>query len=340
MQTRDIIVMGASFGGLAAYTELTRRLPADLPASIFLVQHMTPNHRSLMAEILSRSSPLPAVQPADHDPYRPGHIYTAPSDHHLLIKNEHIRVVQGPRENGFRPSIDALFRSAAAAHTTRVTAVLLTGYRDDGVSGLDAVKRCGGTLIVQDPEEAEAPVLPLNAIRRLPVDHILPLAQIAPKLIELARVPAPSPPKVPEDIMEGVKVSEHKVPHMESMQRYADPTPLTCPDCGGVLWNIRNETVPHLRCVTGHAYSYDSLSTMQTDILENALWAAIRFMEERIKLLNLMAAEARGRNWVRSADQYENTQGELTRSAAVIRDFIVGGGLRAGNAAETETGTA
>lgn len=340
MRTRNIIVMGASYGGLAAYTTLTQLLPADLPASLFLVQHMTPNHRSMLAELLSRSGPLPAVQPGDHDPYLEGHIYTAPSNRHLLVKNEHVRVVQGPRENGFRPSVDALFRSAAAAHTTRVVAVLLTGYRDDGVSGLDAVKRCGGTIIVQDPEEAEAPELPLNAVRQLPVDHILPLARIASKLTELVATEAPPSVAVPVDIQEGVKVSEHKVPNMDSLGKFADPTPFTCPDCGGVLWNIREETVPHMRCVTGHAYSYESLSAMQADTLENALWAAIRFMEERIKLLNVMAAEARRRNWVRSADQYEKTQGELNRSAAVLRDFIVGGGLRNGKIGEIESDSA
>ena len=330
MHKRDIVVMGASYGGLAAYTSVLSMLPADITAATFIVQHVTPDHKSALAEILSRSGPLQAVQPADEERYRPGVIYTASPNHHLLVKNAHVRVVQGPRENGHRPSIDTLFRSAAAAHTSRVIAVLLTGYRDDGVSGLDAVKRCGGTTIVQDPQEAQAPELPLNAVRRLQVDHILPLAGIALKLAELVVLPAAPAPPVPEDIMEGVKVSEHKVPNMDTLRKFADPTPFTCPDCGGVLWNIRNETVPHMRCVTGHAHSYDAYSAAQADVLENALWAAIRFMEERIKLLTVMADEARARNWARSAQQYERTQGELTRNAAVIRDYIVSGALRNG----------
>ena len=324
---RNIIVVGASYGGLTAFSKLVSYLPKSLPAPIFFVQHVSPAHMSHLADILSNRGPLRAIQPTDHSPYEEGVVYTGAPNHHLLVKNAHLRVVHGPTENRFRPSIDALFRSAAAYHTTRVVGVLLTGYQDDGVLGLEAVKRCGGTAIVQDPNEAEVGVLPRNAIQRVQVDEVLPIEGIAKKLVELSELPADPPRAVPEDIMAGAKVSEHEIQALDTMQKIADATPFTCPDCGGVLWKIKNENVYSMRCVTGHAYTLEAYMDGQGAALENALWGAIRFMEERIKLVEVLQREAHEKKWRGSAEQYAKTTAELKQHASVLRNFVMSGSL-------------
>lgn len=165
MPGRDIIVIGASAGGVAAFRTIVRALPPDLPAALVFVQHMSPSEPSLLPELLTSVSPLPVCQPVDGERIRHRHVYLASPDHHLLIQPGQLRAVRGPKENGFRPAIDATLRSAAESYGPRVIGVILTGMMDDGTAGLLAVKRHGGVALVQDPREAAYPSMPTNACR-------------------------------------------------------------------------------------------------------------------------------------------------------------------------------
>src|SRR3954463_12102894 len=184
MPKRDIVVVGTSAGGVEALQQLVEQLPADYPGTVFMVLPTGPT--SILPEILGRAGKL-RVAAAEHNVrYEPNRIYVAPPNRHLLINDGVMQLNPGPRENSSRPSIDPLFRSAARTHRSRVAGVILTGALDDGAAGLFAVKARGGLAIVQDPAEAAAPEMPLNAMRNMKVDHCLPLAEIAPLLSKIA----------------------------------------------------------------------------------------------------------------------------------------------------------
>src|SRR6185436_714450 len=203
MAGRDIILIGASAGGVQTLTELARHLPGDLPAAVFMVIHLSPFSHSSMPAILSRAGPLPAAHPRDGEPILPGRIYVAPPDHHLVIEPEQVRISRGPTENGHRPAVDVLFRTGAEVYGPRVVAVVLTGNLDDGTVGLAIVKKHRGVAVVQDPEDADYPSMPRSAIASVEVDHVLPLAGIASLLGELVHQPVddPEPPPKEEDAM-------------------------------------------------------------------------------------------------------------------------------------------
>jgi two-component system, chemotaxis family, protein-glutamate methylesterase/glutaminase len=322
---KNIVVIGASWGGLNAFKTLLPLFPKTFSASVFIVQHQLPSTRNLLPDILGPYTHLPVIQPKDGTAFKPGVIYVAPSNHHLLVQKEHVAVTFGPRENRARPSIDALFRSAAAYQGPRVIGVLLTGYQNDGVGGLSAIQRCGGIAVVQDPAEAEVPELPQTAIERLAVDHILPLARIAETLAQRVTQPVNPTFEVPEDIMEEVRASEHVVPDLDHMQKIGDLTPYTCPECGGVLWQTKNEPLTRYVCHTGHSFSPQSFLEGQAEVIENSLWAAIRYIQERIDILLKMADAQRHKG--RSADEYEKKASEMKTHVVNIRRFIVSGAL-------------
>lgn len=327
MNPTPIIVIGASTGGVDALKRLVARLPGDLPAALCVVLHMSPHHPTRLHEILSDNGPLPARLARDGDPIAPGTICVGVPDRHLLVKADSLGVVFGPRENRSRPSIDVLFRSAAAYHATRVTAVLLTGNLDDGVSGLAGVKRCGGVAIVQDPADCEAPDLPQAAIAQVPVDHILPLGGIAAILPEILAQPVRPRPEIPEEIREEVKVSEHEVPDLDHMQAMGEPTPYTCPECGGSLWKARNEPTRYI-CHTGHAFSQESYLNGQAEVIENSLWSAMRYVQERIDVLQKMSAAERGRGRDRFAAELDRKVADMKHHVLVVREFVMSGVLK------------
>ncbi len=242
---RDIIVIGASAGGLAALVELVRDLPEDLPAALFIVIHTSPDNPGVLPQILGRAGKLPVAFARDGEPIVPGRVYVAPPDHHLLLKARTVRVTRGPKENGFRPAVDPLFRTAALAHGPHVIGVVLSGGLNDGTHGLAIITQRGGVALAQDPQEALIPSMPLSAIQNVEVRRVLRAAEMPAVLAEIVREPVTQEPRaMPEhvDIAEaGDSLAVHTPP--------GEQAPYTCPECGGALWESNEVgTLLRFRC--------------------------------------------------------------------------------------------
>ena len=279
MTKRNIIVIGTSAGGVDALCELTRNLPKDLDASVFVVMHI--GTTSVLAQILSTCGNLPAIS-AEHDQrYQRGCIYVAPPERHLAIKDHMIVLSRGPRENGHRPAVDVLFRSAAREHREKVVGVVLTGGRDDGTAGLYAIKARGGIAIVQDPKEAMTPNMPSNALNMVDVDFCLPVRQIAACLAHLVNGKATN---ITESSNGGSKMEDQATADNPTSQPPGEQIPVSCPECNGPLFETKEGELARFQCFVGHAYSPQSLSEEHTEALERALWTATRKLKERVVL--------------------------------------------------------
>ncbi|MBD2041943.1 chemotaxis protein CheB [Microcoleus sp. FACHB-672] len=324
MPGHDIIVIGASAGGVDALSKLVRKLPSQLPAAIFIVLHMSANSRSLMADILNRAGALKAMPAKDGDVIEHGHIYIAPPNHHLLIKPGYIRLSQGPKENCHRPAVDPLFRTAARAYGQRVVGVILSGTLDDGTAGLIAVKSCGGVAIVQNPEEAMFSGMPKSAINNVSVDHVLPITEIAAQLVQLADqlVHDEDPGPMPEEIKLESDIAELDRAAMEREAHRGTPANLGCPTCGGTLWEHNAGDLLRFRCRVGHAWSADSLISQQSEAIEEALWTAFRALEESSALSRRLAKRAHGRKQGQIAARFEDEALEREEQAEVIRKVL------------------
>lgn len=329
----DIVVVGASSGGVEALSRLVRRLPAGLEASVFVVLHMAPNRASALPAILAREAALPTVQAQDGEPIRRGHIYVAVPDRHLIVRPGHIALTAGPTENRVRPSVDALFRSAAVAYPGRTIGVVLTGNLDDGAAGLAAIKRCGGIAVVQDPAEAFAGSMPRAALDATKVDHVAFLDEMGPLIARLVAEPADgAPTPVPPDLM--AEVASSFLIGTPIAEVHADgpdlklPAPLACPECGGGLMPINGTElarVARYRCHVGHTFSPRALLDALGDDMERALWVALRSLEERISLLEVLAREQEQRDRHLSGRQYRERADELRASVRQIRDLLMAG---------------
>lgn len=332
MGPRDIVVIGASAGGVEALSALARQLPADLGAALFVVLHVAPEHKSVLPRILSSAGPLPAKHARNGEAILPNRIYVAPPDHHLLIHENHVRVVRGPRENGHRPAIDPLFRTAAYAFGPRVIGIVLSGALDDGTAGLVSIKSQGGLAVVQDPNDALVDTMPRSALENADIDHVASAANMGKLLVELIRE------GVPEGLPERGGVLELESALMlkgstDGVLTVAEPSGLGCPDCGGVLNEVPDGNLLRFRCRVGHAYAPESLYLEESAALEGALWAALRALEEQAALSRRMASRARELSQAKSALRYAERAEAAEAQAMTVRDA-----LRLGAAPKSDVG--
>ena len=286
-----IVVIGASAGGVTALIEISEALPRFFAAPVCIVQHIGSNP-SLLPELLRLRGPNHAVHVEDGQRLTSGTLHIAPPDRHVLLEGDVLRLTQGPKENHARPAIDPLFRTAALSAGPRVIGVILTGQMDDGTAGLKAVKDCGGLAIVQDPETAIEPEMPRSALAAVSPDHCVPLAEIGALLQRLVgtRTPPVQAP-VPQEVVREVAINGGDI-SMDNLAAIAEPSPLTCPDCGGGLWEIKDSRPLRYRCHTGHAYGAISLHRAQQENTEHALWSSVRALRERELLLRRVATMA------------------------------------------------
>lgn len=325
MATRDLVVVGASAGGIEALKQLVRRLPASFPATMFVCLHLPAAAESVLPGILSRSGPVPAKRAVHGDKYERGHIYVAPPDHHLFVLGDRIRLTRGPRVNGHRPAIDPLFRAAARQFGPRVIGVVLSGVLDDGTAGMVAVKHNGGVAIVQSPSDALYPGMPTSVLEHIAVDHTATAPGIADLLDKLTRE------VIEIDITErgngGMPTDELELEEPNEEELDGPPSMFTCPDCNGALWELDDKSALRYRCHVGHAYGPDSLLASQSDALEEAVWAAYRALRETAMLAKRLGDRARHQGLESVAKQYDLRHHEALARAELVRGVLERGQL-------------
>jgi two-component system chemotaxis response regulator CheB len=325
MPGHDIIVVGASTGGVEALRSIAGGLPADLPAAVFVVLHMPAGAHSMLAHLLARAGRLPAVQAVGGELIQDGRIYCARPDFHLIVRRGHVELAHGPRENRSRPAVDVLFRTAARAYGPRVVGVVLTGALNDGTAGLFAIKRCGGVAVVQEPRDAFFPDMPESALAYVAVDHREPLARIPALLARLARDPAPDEGAfpVPADLdIESDIAVDGAAAHAA---RPGQLTGFTCPECKGPMWQIDDGALVRYRCRVGHAYTAEAMLAAQSEDVEAALWVALETLEESANVARRLAERSRQHHTPLAAVRLEERARRADERADVIRRGLLNG---------------
>jgi two-component system chemotaxis response regulator CheB len=321
---RDIIVIGGSAGAPGVLNEIVSGLPADLAASIFIVTHVPIHGSMLLAGLLAARTDLPVSYAEDGEPIRPGRILLAPPDRHLLLEPDRVRLGLGPRENLARPAIDPLFRSAALAFGGRVVGVVLTGMLSDGAAGLFAIKQVGGATVVQDPQSAYAADMPRAAIAAAAPDHIVTPDAIAPLITSLAHEEAPMGRPPSQELRIEVETAAGAALGSGRLIGIAAPSPLSCPDCSGVLSELKGEGPLRYRCQIGHAYSVEVVDRQQDAALERAFNVALRIVEERITLVGRLVEDARAQGNISAALLHEARAKDYKEQAEILRKAVIG----------------
>lgn len=323
MPNRDILAIGASAGGVEALLSLTRRLPQDFPAAILITLHMSSEHGSVLDDILNRAGRLHACFPKDGDHPRKGHIYIAPPDRHLLLIENQFTLGTGSRENNARPAIDPMMRSVAACCGPRAIGVVLTGTLSDGASGLWAIDQCGGMTVVQDPNDALFPDMPINALNRVPADHVATLAAMPQLLQSLVLQPAGETMPIPQSIGFEIEIARgRRHATVDDMDKHGKRSMLACPDCHGVMWEIYEGELTRFRCHVGHTYAAEGMSVALDENLRRALGIALRALEERRALARRLEAEAETHRHPQLAASWGKRAREYEAELKVIRDSV------------------
>jgi two-component system chemotaxis response regulator CheB len=310
------VFIGGSAGGIEVLAELLSRMPSDLAAPLLVVLHVGRSGTSVLPAILDRVGELHAVEPADGETLSNGIVYVAPRGRHMLVQEGHVQLSDGPAEHGLRPAIDPLFRSAARTYGARAIGVIVSGMLDDGTAGLGEIRARGGWTLVQQPDEASFPSMPQSAIDNVDVDYVLPIAELAERIEELVDGPVragePEAPAATDSA--GAHAADLDGPTPPGMR-----TDLTCPLCGGVLWEEVERRITMYRCRSGHAYSADSLLAVQGEGLDNAVWQPIRILTERGALLRRLSARASQQGRARSARWFDEQADEALQRAGDLR---------------------
>ena len=337
------IVIGASAGGFEVVVDIASQLPADLQAPVFIVMHIPAYHPSYLPSILSKSGPLRAIHPEDGKKVEPGFIYLGPPDHHLLVDDGHIAVKRGPKENGFRPSIDALFRSAAYSYGPGAIGVVLSGALHDGTSGLWTIKRLGGIAIVQDPADAEYASMPRSALEYVDADYKVRSTEISELLVRLANEPLKKESMAGNEIERGleeriateVQIAAGTNVSQENILDLGELAPYSCPHCHGSLIRIKEGKHSRFRCHTGHGFSEDALLEEIMQTTGESIWAVTRGLQETVMLLQHMGShiqeagdQARAEKFFAKARELEMRASRF-QELATIHESISGNKLEA-----------
>lgn len=319
-----IVTIGASAGGLNAVNELVAQLPEDLNAAVFIVIHLSRvGLGDFLITRLQKYTPFICTIPKDGDEIEAGHIYIAPPDTHLIIKDGKTGLGHGPAESRWRPSIDVLFRSAAAYYGNRVIGVILTGYLNDGTAGMSAIKRSKGFCIVQDPTQAEYPDMPNSVLESVEVDFCVPLNKMGEIIYTIVENAQPEKNEIQPDVLKEARIVENMVTSIAAVLEIGERALYACPDCGGNLWNI---TVDHAtkryRCHIGHSYTEKDLLLKQHESIESTLWIALRMMEERKMLLIKMSHQETQRGFIRLAASHKKGSDNLEVHINKLKDLL------------------
>lgn len=336
MACDSIVVIGGSAGAVETLSEVLSGLPADLPAAVLISIHTSPTGPGRLPAVLQRVCRLPVAHAVNAEPLRAGRIYVAPPDHHLVLDDSSARVTRGPKENHTRPAIDPLFRSAARSYGRRVIAVVLTGALDDGAAGLCDVKERGGLAVVQDPKDALFPDMPRNAIERnvdarQSIDYIVPRQEISAVITrlvheQLARQDAQVEEKPVSRQMDiETRIALEEKPIDAGVLELGPSSPFTCPECHGVLLHVGGPQTFRFRCHTGHAFSTETLLATQAASTDDALWNAVRAIEERVMIMRSLANRVR-EDGVDGAERWSQESERLERYSESLRQIALAQG--------------
>jgi two-component system, chemotaxis family, protein-glutamate methylesterase/glutaminase len=319
-EDKFIVVVGTSAGGMKALIKLVEQLPTHFPAPLLIVQHLSSDATGdALLNALNKIGKLHCVHAQHAVQIKAGTIYLAPSNNHLMIEeNGSILITKGAQENRSRPAIDPLFRSAAVSFGNRTIGILLTGYLNDGTSGLIAIQRCGGSCIIQDPADADYPDMPKNALNQMKPDYCIPIAEMGGILSALVTRKPKKQIAIPQDIIKEVKIAQRVLSDLPSVNSLGEQAPFNCPGCGGVLWKMNKGSDLRYRCHTGHAYTAAALLTEQTMKIEETMWTALRMFEERKNLLTTMAHDQKGAIAASANERAEMSQVQIDRIRAIL----------------------
>lgn len=303
-EPKCIVVIGASAGGNKAIFELVQQIKTPVDAAFFVVIHITqPAAHQYLLQRLQKNTTLTCKVADPDEPIKKDFLYLAPADSHLVVKKNRILLGYGPAENRWRPSIDVLFRSAAAAYDSKVIGVILTGLLDDGTSGMWAIQKAGGACIVQDPAEAQYSDMPVSVLNRLVPDYTAPLEEIGNILVSQIKKIAPKKiKKIPPEVAKEAVLAERAIITFDELDQIGDRSSYSCPDCGGSLWQMKNDAISRYRCHVGHTYSEKNLFDRQSQKLEDTLWIALRLLEEKKNLILKMAEKYDDKGFKTTAD--------------------------------------
>lgn len=331
MDNSRIIVIGASAGGFEAIQALVAALPRSLPASIFIVWHMSAEVMGILPQVLNKYDTLPASNAYEGELIEEGRIYVAPPDRHMLLEDGRIRITRGPKENRFRPAVDPLFRSAGHTYGERVIGIILSGALDDGTSGLWTIKNRGGIAIVQHPRDAAVSSMPESALREVAVDYSLTIAEMPALLVRLCAKPIHSTKEIVEPTMEQNGLTEAEIraawedgDGARKAAQYGELSPYACPECHGVLTALREGGRVRFRCHTGHAYTTDSLLTSLSENIDGSVWGAIRGIEESMMLLNHLGDHCAENNQPHLAAKYFQKAAEADARMQTLKGVVMG----------------
>lgn len=318
-----IVVVGGSAGGLAAASGFISGLDKDLNTAVFVVLHVAKSATGdVWIQQLQKHTSYTCVLAEDKLPIKSGHIYFAHPDYHLILKENEMRITKGPHENRWRPSIDILFRSAAANYGSRAIGIVLTGLLDDGSSGMSAIKRCGGVCIVQEPNEAEFSDMPLNVLNNVDVDYRVQISDMGYVLKDIFSKDPKENVTIPYEIKLESDLSEKMITTMDELEKLGNKSDFTCPDCGGTLYTIKEGRAHRYRCYTGHAYSENILSDKQTEGLEESLWVSIRLLEQKKKMLKHMADHDKDSDVGASLENLKKA-GEMEKHIIKLKELLI-----------------
>lgn len=316
-----VVVIGASAGGVGALSTLVSQLPSTFPLPVLVVLHIG-SHHSVLPEILSSRGPLPAARAKHGECLLAGRIYVAPPDHHLLVENGHVRLTKGPKEHFTRPAIDPLFVSAALSYGPAAVGVVLTGTMDDGTAGLQAIKECGGLTVVQDPDDALEPSMPRSALKHVHIDHCGPINGMADVLSTLAMHTSDMSPEQPSHLLHEQALALAQGDPVEHLSAIASPSTFVCPDCSGSLWQLERNSPIRFRCHTGHAYTLKTLQHALKETADQALWKAVRALQEQTLLLATVEAAYRKVGEEDEANQVAQSRQLLVKQTASLRALV------------------
>jgi two-component system chemotaxis response regulator CheB len=320
-EPKFIVAIGTSAGGIRALEELVMQLGSDTDAAYFVVIHLS---RKGVGEVLfqrlQQHSVLPCKVAKDGDVIQTGNIYLAPPDHHMLLDKGHIVIGKGAPENRWRPSINNLFRSAAAHYSSRVIGIILTGLLDDGMAGMGAIKRAGGIAMVQNPAEADYPDMPLSIINNMEVDYITSLSRMGEIIREVVETTEPKEVEVPFDIVQESEIDQRVSTRIENLKHY-EKLDINCPDCGGGLYVTQKEPA-HVRCHVGHSYTERELLSRIAEVMESTFWTALRIMEERRALLLKMAKRDEDRGYTSTSEIHFERARELDEHIENLKKIL------------------